>query len=194
MSCHFDSHDYVICVIYFIWVSIIPVLSLSCLCDIISLTRMRSSCMCTACSLAVSCNIHVGGLPTPPPLDTAPPLRNADPLLDADSPGCRPPPGYRPPCGQTNTRENITLSQTSFAGGKIPFEWFSYQSDRTSSFVIENWLISFSSSKCINWSNAIDRYVDMNRTLTVSVSWLLNCTSCGRTFILVYVVLISGEH
>ena len=36
--------------------------------------------------------------------------------------GCAPPAhfmlGYTPPCGQTDTYENITLPQTSFAGGK----------------------------------------------------------------------------
>ena len=45
-------------------------------------------------------------------------LPDRDPL----PPGQRPPPrtetpGQRPPCGQTDACENITLPQTSFAGG-----------------------------------------------------------------------------
>ena len=76
--------------------------------------------MRTARLLAVSCSAHGGSAQSPPP--------------DADPPGCRPPldadpPGHvtcgacweaPPPArteGMTHACENITLLQTSFAGG-----------------------------------------------------------------------------
>ena len=69
---------------------------------------MRSSRMRTARSLTTSCSIQWG-------VSAQSPLPRMHTPLDADAP-----PGCRPPWteGMTHACENITLPQTSFAGGK----------------------------------------------------------------------------
>ena len=96
--------------------------------------------MRTARLLTVSHSIPCifGGGVWPTPLMQTPPWRPAqDPLpggrlgrgvssqphLDANLPGCRPPGGRTPPplTRMTDVSKNITLPQTSFAGGKYLF-------------------------------------------------------------------------
>ena len=74
--------------------------------------------MRTTRSLTVSHSIRSGGLPIPdadhpPPLDADPSWMKTSPQ-DADPPGCRTSLWTE---GMTHTCENITLTQTSFAGG-----------------------------------------------------------------------------
>ena len=80
-------------------------------CIPITFTRMHSSRMCTTRSLTVSCSIP-GGLPNAPWMQT--PWMQAPlvmwPVMHVGKP--------TPLCGQTDICENITLLQTSFAGGK----------------------------------------------------------------------------
>ena len=73
---------------------------------------------CSIPTAPLPCRQTLGGLPDPPDAD----ILEADPLLvmllvmDAGKPTTHP-----HPRGQTNTCENITLPQTSFAGGNKDF-------------------------------------------------------------------------